>query len=313
MTLQAPQIQAQQINATRQDEILCGDVVGTILKEAGDPTQIAIDYEPQIKTLWLTLAPEPKPVFTYELLRSLNCVHGAVHKLWGSSEKYNSSPVRYVAFRGKGAVLTLGGDLDFYLDCLARNDRAALADYARVSMEGVCWNASSVRGAAITLALINGKAFGGGIDAPCSCNYVVAEAQATFSYPEVKFNHFPITAASVLTRRAGARRAHKILSRGDEYGAEQFENFGLVDATAPTGEGEIWLRRYAKETLAMHSARLALFCAFNRTAEELYKELQPLAQMWTESMMRLNPMQISRLQRLAQAQERMLQATYGAS
>lgn len=193
-----------------REEILGEDVIGSIEQEAGQLRQVELSYEPSIKTLWITLAPEPKPVFTYDMLNSLNSVHGAVHKLWGSSEKYNSSPIRFVAFRGRGAVLTLGGDLDFYLDCLARGDRAALAEYARVSMEGVCWNASSVRGSAITLAIVQGKAFGGGIDAPCSCNIVVAETQASFSYPEVKFNHFPITAVSVLSRRAGPRQAHKI-------------------------------------------------------------------------------------------------------
>lgn len=295
-----------------REEFLGEDVIGSIEQEAGQLRQIELSYEASIKTLWITLAPEPKPVFTYDMLNSLNAVHGAVHKLWGSSEKYNDSPIRFVAFRGRGAVLTLGGDLDFYLDCLARGDRAALAEYARVSMEGVCWNASSVRGSAITLAIVQGKAFGGGIDAPCSCNIVVAETQASFSYPEVKFNHFPITAVSVLSRRAGPRQAHKILSTGDEFTAEQFESLGLLDATVPTGEGESWLRRYAKDTLAIHGARLALFRAFHRRAGDFYEELLPVAQMWTESMMRLNPMQISRLQRLAQAQERMLQATYAA-
>jgi DSF synthase len=311
MTIRGKQSVAEATSS--REEILGDDVIGSIKQEAGQLRQVELSYEPPTKTLWITLAPEPKPVFTYDMLCSINAVHGAVHKLWGSSEKYNSSPIRFLAFRGRGAVLTLGGDLDFYLDCLARGDRAALSEYARVSVEGVCWNASSVRGTAITLAIVQGKAFGGGIDAPCSCNIVIAENQARFSYPEVKFNHFPITAVSVLSRRAGPRHAHRILSTGDEFSAEQFEGLGLLDATVPKGEGESWLRRYAKETLAIHSARLALFCAFHRCAGDLYEELLPLAQMWTESMMRLNPMQISRLQRLAQAQERMLQAAYAAS
>ncbi len=189
----------------KSGEISADEVIGAIEHKAGFLPQIELAYESAIKTLWVTLLPEPKPVFTYDLLRSLNAVHRAIWTLWGSAESYTNSPVRYLAFRGRGPVLTLGGDLDFYLDCLAKGDREALSEYARASAEGVCWNASSSRGAAITLSTVQGKAYGGGIDAPCSCNVMIAEQQATFCYPEVKFNHFPITAVGVLTRRVGAR------------------------------------------------------------------------------------------------------------
>jgi DSF synthase len=297
----------------KSGDISADEVIGAIEHEAGFLPQIELAYEAPIKAVWVTLRPEPKPVFTYDLLRSLNAVHHAVWTLWGSQESYANSPVRFLAFRGRGPVLTLGGDLDFYLDCLAKGDRAALSEYARASAEGVCWNASSARGAAITLSTVQGKAYGGGIDAPCSCNVVVAEQQASFCYPEVKFNHFPITAVSVLSRRAGARNANKILSSGKEYSVDEFEAMGALDAVAPTGEGENWLRRYAADTLPMHSARLSLFVAFHRNAGKLEEELAPLAKMWTDSMMRLNPMQISRLQRLAQGQERMLQYAFASS
>lgn len=297
----------------KSGEISADEVVGAIERKAGFLPQIELVYEPAIKTIWVTLLPEPKPVFTYDLLMSLNAVHRAIWTLWGSPESYSNSPVRYLAFRGRGPILTLGGDLDFYLDCLAKGDRQALSEYARASAEGVCWNASSSRGAAITLSTVQGKAYGGGIDAPCSCNVMIAEQQATFCYPEVKFNHFPITAVGVLSRRVGARHANKILASGKEYSAEEFEAMGGLDAVVPTGEGENWVRRYAVDSLPMHSARLSLFIAFYRYAGNLEEQLEPLAQMWTDSMMRLNPMQISRLQRLAQGQERMLQYAFATA
>ncbi len=289
------------------------EVVGMILHEAGVLPQLKVTYEPAIKTVWLKLCPQPKPVFTYDLLQSLNAAQRAIWRLWGAPENYASSPVRYVVLCGEGPILTLGGDLDFYLDCLARGDRAALSEYARASVEAVCWSASSLRGAAISLAVVQGKAFGGGIDAPCSCNLVVAESQSTFSYPEVKFNHFPITAVGVLTRRVGQRAAKKILTSAKEFTAEQFEAMGALDAVVSAGEGNNWIRNYAAETLPMHSARLSLYVAFHRAAGNFEEDLKPLAQMWTDSMMRLNPMQISRLQRLAQAQERILQFTFATA
>ena len=291
-------------------EISADEVIGAIEHEAGFLPQIELAYEASIKTVWVTLRPQPKPVFTYDLVKSVTLAQKAIWRLWGAAEQYQASPVRFLAFRGEGPIYTLGGDLDLYLDCLAKADRATLVEYARVVIEAVCWNASSLRGSVITLATIQGKALGGGIDAPRSCNVMIGEQQATFCYPEVKFNHFPITAVSVLSRRLGPQVAHKVLNSGNEYNAEEFEALGGLDAIAPTGEGEEWLRRYATETLPMHAARLSLFTAFHRRAGDFDAELRPLGEMWAERMIRLTPMEISKLQRIVQAQERMLQRVF---
>jgi DSF synthase len=295
---------------TKSGEVDPAEVVGALTHLAGPLPQVALSYEPAIKTLWLTLRPAPKPVFTYDMLNSANAVQRAIWRLWGRQESQANSPVRYLAFRGDGPVLTLGGDLDFFLDCLAKADRDAFEAYARAAVDAVCWNASSLRGAAITLASVHGNAFGGGIDAALSCNVAVAAEHAMFSYPEVKFNHFAITAASIMSRRIGPREAHKMLSTAHEYTARQFEELGAVDAVVPKGEADAWLRRYASETLPMHAARLSLFTTFYRRAGDLEVELEPAIKMWVDSIMRLSPMQISRLQRLAQAQERMMQFLY---
>jgi DSF synthase len=267
-------------------------------------------YQPDIKTLWVTIRPEPKPVFTLPLLTSVGKVQQAVYALWGRRGEYDRSPVKFLAFRGDGPVFTLGGDLDFYLDCLAMNDRQALAEYARVSVEGACWNANGLNGLVVTLSTIHAKAIGGGIDAPRSCNIMIAEEQASFSYPEVKFNHFPITAVAILSRRMGPIEAQRMLMSGDEYSAREFHDRGGLDAVVSEGEGEAWIRRYAAETLPMHAARTSLFAAFHQRAGRLEEELAHSAQLWSDCMLRLTPDQISKLQRITRAQERMLSRMY---
>jgi len=302
---------AEKIDETLdENENHSGEVVDIIKWKAGSLPQIFIAYESKIKTLWITLAPQPKPVFTLDVLQSVHSVQKAIWSLWGKQEEYRDAPVRFLAFRGAGPVYTLGGDLDFYLDCLAKGDRAALRDYARASAACIAWNASCLRGAAITLATIHGKALGGGIDAPRSCNLMVAERQASFCYPEINFNHLPIAHVSVLSRYTGIRNAHKILDSGQSYSAEQLEALGGLDAVTPAGEGENWLRRYAAQTLPIHAARMSLFCTFNRLQGDLETELEPLAETWADSMMRLTPLEIYKLQRIARAQERMIPAAF---
>lgn len=285
-------------------------VLEAIHRQTGALVQVKLAYEPALKILWLTIAPEPKPVFTLQLLSSVVAVQRAIMALWGGERGYERCPVRFLAFRGEGPIFTLGGDLDFYLDCLARNNRAAMQDYARVSIEGAALNASGLGGLAITLSTIHAKAIGGGIDAPRSCNIMIAEEGASFSYPEVKFNHFPITAVAVLSRHMGPAEAKRMLMSGEEYSAAEFQARGGLEAVVPAGTGEDWIRRYAAETLPIHSARTALFGAFHHRAGDLGDELRHLAGLWTDCMMRMPPSDISKLQRIAMAQERMLSRLY---
>ncbi len=215
--------------------------------------------------------------------------------------------MRFLAYRGEDPIFTLGGDLEFYLDCIGGNDRAGLEEYANASREGAIWNASSLNGAAITVSTVHAKALGGGIDAPRSCNVMIAERQATFCYPEVKFNHFPITAVAVLSRHMGPLNAFRTLSDARELCAEEFKALGGLEAVVDEGEGENWIRQYAEDTLPSHSARLSLFGAFHRqTAAAFDAELAYLANNWVDSMMRMSSIDLVRLQRIVAAQNRML-------
>jgi DSF synthase len=286
------------------------EVIDAIRHRAGFLPEVQLAYEPETKMLWVTIRPELKPVFTLQLLDSLVKIQRAIVALWGAPDQYHRAAVRFLAFRGTGPFFTLGGDLDFYLDCLAKNDRAALGEYARLSSEGAVWNAGGLNGLVVTLSTIHAKAIGGGIDAPRSCNVMIAEEQASFVYPEIKFNHFPITAVAILSRRMGQRAAEQMLLSGEEMSARQFMEAGGLEAVVPTGTGEAWIRKYARDSLPIHAAKTALFSAFNRRAGDLREELEHLGQIWTDCMLRLNPSAISKLQRIAQTQDRMLARVY---
>jgi DSF synthase len=279
------------------------DVVRVITAEAGSLPQVALHYEPEILTLWITLRPEPKPVFTLPLIESVGRVQDAVMRLWGDTP---DRPVMYLAYRAAGRIFSLGGDLDYYLDCLRANDRAGLKNYADCATKVIRLNRNGLNGSVITLTNVHAKAIGGGIDPARACNVMIAEEGASFTYPEINFNHFPISAVPVLSRHTGAIEAEKILLSGAEYSAQEFMDKGAVDAVVPAGTGEDWIRRYAASTLSSHSARVKLIAAFNEQAGGLYGPLTACAQSWADHIMSLRPVEIAKLQRIASAQERML-------
>lgn len=284
-------------------EAVGDDVLAAIRVVAGPLPQIDLAYEAKIRTLWVTLKPEPKPVFTLPSIASVRKVQHAVMRLWADAPE---CPVMFFAYRGEGPVFSLGGDLDFYLDCLATGDRAGLVEYSKLATEVIALNSSGLKGLALTLAAIHGKALGGGIDPARACNVLVAEESATFAYPEINYNHFPISAVPILARHAGLIEAEHILTSGRDYTAREFHDCGVVDAVVPDGTSADWIRDYAKRNLPTHRARIALVAAFNRRAGDLETELAEGAEMWVNHLMRLKPVEIAKLQRIAQVQERML-------
>lgn len=279
------------------------DVVEQISSFAGPLPQISLEYEHDIQTLWITLKPEPKPVFTLPLIESVGRVQDAVMDIWGVGDE---RPIRYLAYRTQGSIFSLGGDLDYYLDCLRANDRAGLKRYAEEATKVIRLNRNGLGGAVITLTNVRGKAIGGGIDPARACNVMVAEEDATFSYPEINFNHFPISAVPVLSRHTGPVQAEKILLSGAEYSAHEFMRAGAVDDVVACGSGDAWIRRYAQKTLSTHRARVALIAAFNQQAGDMYGPLTACAQSWTDHIITLKPLEIAKLQRIAAAQERLL-------
>jgi DSF synthase len=278
-------------------------VIREIVAHAGVLPQISLEYEPEILTLWITLRPEPKPVFTLPLIESVGRVQEAVVDLWRREE---DRPIRYLAYRSPGSIFSLGGDLDYYLDCLRANDRAGLRGYADQATKVIRLNRSGLEGAVITLTNVGGKAIGGGIDPARACNVMIAEEDATFSYPEINFNHFPISAVPVLSRHTGPIEAERILLSGAEYSAREFMAKGAVDEVVPCGAGDDWIRNYARRTLNTHSARVALIAAFNEQAGDMFGPLSACARSWTDHILNLKPVEIAKLQRIAAAQERMM-------
>ena len=239
-------------------ETEAAEVIEAIGRRAGALPQIELAYEADSRLLWITMRPEPKPVLTVTLIESLRRVQLAAYEVWGHAP---DRPILFMALRSFGRIFSLGGDLDFFLDCLAQNDRAALEHYARTACEAIALSRNGVNGTVLTFSAIQARVMGGGIDTARGCNMVVAEEGATFSYPEVNYNHYPIAGVPVLSRHTGFSDAAKILLSGREYSASEFKQLGVLDAVVPSGGADEWIRRYAKDAVASQAARVGVIAA----------------------------------------------------
>lgn len=278
-------------------------VVQQLYDKAGQLPQIEVSYESERKLLWITMRPEPKPVLTATMIDSLRRVQLAAYDVWGHDP---DRPIRFMALRSASRIFSLGGDLDFILDCLAKNDRAGLMDYARIACEAIALSRNGVNGTVLTFAAVQARVMGGGIDTARGCNFVVAEEGATFSYPEVNFNHYPIAAVPVLSRHIGYAAAERILLSGRDYGAEELQALGMLDAVVPVGGSDDWIRASVDVAMGSQEARVGVIAACNRMAGDFAGQLEERTQDWVKHIFALRPTEIAKLQRIAAAQERML-------
>jgi enoyl-CoA hydratase len=110
----------------------------------------------------------------------------------------------------------------------------------------------------LSIALINGYAFGGGLELALACNFRIALRTARLGLPEIKLGLIPgYGGTQRLPRLIGEARALEIVMTGRTVGAEEAERIGLVNRLADGDLIEAG-RAYAREMTSYSLPALAL-------------------------------------------------------
>ncbi len=104
---------------------------------------------------------------------------------------------------------------------------------------------------ALTIALVNGAALGGGCELACFCDIVLASDRAKFGQPEVKVGVFPPVAASILPLQVGLRKAIELTALGSIIKADEALRIGLVSHVYPVDEFDERVKAYLDDIRAL--------------------------------------------------------------
>ena len=100
-----------------------------------------------------------------------------------------------------------------------------------------------------TVALVQAIALGGGCELAMTCDFVVASEAARFGQPEIRLGVFPPVAAWLLQRQLPPRRGLEMLLTGEDIGAFEARDLGLINAVLDAGDyerrAEEWVDRIA--------------------------------------------------------------------
>lgn len=164
--------------------------------------------------------PAKKNAFNAEVIAAL---HEAFETLQGAEG------VRLVLLRGAGDAFSAGADLEWMRSAVDwsesdnREDAMALAQMLKALHDLP----------QLTVALVDGPAFGGGAGLVAACDLAVATERSTFAFSEVKLGLTPATISPYVVAALGPRNAKVLFATGRVFGAVDAQRWGLVQDVVP--------------------------------------------------------------------------------
>lgn len=166
----------------------------------------------------------------------------------------DNAAVRVVVISGAGSDFCSGADLAS-LQKIADGSVAENSADARSLMElFVLMRQVSVP----VVAAVKGKALAGGCGLASACDIVLASADAQFGYPEVKIGFVPAMVMAILRRNVSEKRAFELITRGEQIGAAEAKQFGLVNQVFPDEDFESAVTGYVNGWEKMSKSAVAL-------------------------------------------------------
>lgn len=182
--------------------------------------------------------PERRNAFDARLIAAL---HEAFETLQGAEG------VRVVFLRGAGGTFSAGADLDWMREAADRSESDNREDaYAMAKMLKSLWDIP-----ALTVALVEGGAFGGGAGLAATCDLAVSTADAKFSFSEVRLGLIAATISPYVVGAVGPRTARALFATGQVFDAAYAEKVGLItEVVADTAGLDAACARIATEMMA---------------------------------------------------------------
>ena len=161
--------------------------------------------------------PETRNALSGAVAAALNeafeTLHGAEH-------------VRIVFLRGAGGTFCSGADPSWL--------KVAADDWTEADLKGEALAVGGMLRAltaipALTVALVEGEAIGGGGGLVAACDLAVAVADVRFGFPEVGQGAVPAVVAPFVVNAIGPRQAKALFATGRAFDAAHAEKIGLID------------------------------------------------------------------------------------
>lgn len=139
--------------------------------------------------------------------------------------------VRVVVIGGAADVFCAGADLQ-WMRAMADADEATNLKSARLIGDLM---RALVTLPQVTVARVNGPAFGGGVGLIAACDIAIATADADMSFSEVRLGLIPAMISQAVVAAIGLRTTRKLFLTGEKFSALEAMHLGLVHEVVSSG------------------------------------------------------------------------------
>lgn len=268
--------------------------------------ELTIEFDIHDRILWYFMSPVSRPSATVGLMQDIKRLQAVVRTIFDAHNNPADPPIRYMALSSRlSGIFNLGGDLALFAQLIRERNRDALERYAKLSIDVIHANSVNLDLPIITASVVQGDALGGGFEAALSSNLIIAEKSAKFGLPEVLFNLFPgMGAYTFLARRIDPAQAERMLLSGKIYGAEELFEAGVVDAVVEDGTGEQALYDHIIKHGRQFVSHSSIYKVRGIVNPITYDEMAQITDVWVDAAMSIGEDDLSRMERLAAAQDR---------
>jgi methylglutaconyl-CoA hydratase len=205
--------------------------------QATDEAQALLDVTAEGIAIVTLNRPRKKNAFGPDLILALTeifeTLHGADH-------------VRVVFIRGRGGAFCAGADLAWMAETADWMEDDNREDAMRLAVMLKKLHDLPQ----MTVALVEGPAFGGGAGLVAACDGAAAVASAVFAFSEVRLGLTPATISPYVVRAIGPRAARGLFATGRRFSAPEAFRIGLLDEVVETSEGlGAYMERVSAEAL----------------------------------------------------------------
>lgn len=266
--------------------------------EAGTLSQITAYYEEERNILWMMLHAHPRPCFNTALLHD-------IAKLGRAARDSGLRIDFWITGSTVPHIYNVGGDLALFASHIRAGDRDYLVSYARACIDAVYEAMTGFGTGAISIAMVEGTALGGGFEAALAHHYVLAQKDAKMGFPEIAFNLFPgMGAYSLVARKSHMRLAEQLISTGEPHMAEWYLDKGLIDGVFEPGNAYKATRTFIDVIRPKLNGIRAMLRARARVLPVNRAELMEIAEDWAQAAFALEEKDLAYMERLVMLQNR---------
>jgi methylglutaconyl-CoA hydratase len=142
--------------------------------------------------------------------------------------------IRIILIRARGESFCAGADIRWLQRAGIHNKEENYRDSLALAM---CFHELHTS-RKLTVALVQGAAYGGANGFIAACDLAFATHDAVFAFPEVRMGLIPATIAPYVLKKTGHRKSLELMLTGQKFNGKVAEEIGLVNKALPAEEFE---------------------------------------------------------------------------